>query len=106
MGKYAPLGTFLRRWKNKHDLDQLELTFADIERIIGALLPNSASKHDWWRNEASLERGHKQSRSWLEAGFEAHPLKGTERVRFRRRCSSLTQACEKVDVTSSGESTA
>jgi hypothetical protein len=85
MGKYAPLGAFLRRWKRKNEsADTVELTFADVERIIGALLPRSAATRDWWHNNHRTERGFVQSRAWLNAGFEAYPVDGSERVRFRR----------------------
>lgn len=86
MGKYDALGAFLRRWKIRNDADTVELTFTDIERIICGLLPNSADSTDWWRNEASDERGFVQCRAWLDAGFEARPVKGAERVEFHRRC--------------------
>ncbi len=85
MRKYQPLFVFLRRWKNKHAEPALELSFAEIERIINALLPNSAAVADWWRNEPSGERTGPQSRAWIEAGFDAHPMVTSERVRFRRR---------------------
>lgn len=85
MGKYAPLGAFLRRWKRKNvDADSVELSFADVERIIGALLPRGAARRDWWHNSHRTERGFVQSRAWLSAGFEAQPVDGVERVRFRK----------------------
>jgi len=83
MRKYRPLFVFLRRWKNKHGRHDLELSFAEIEGIINALLPNSATAAEWWGNEPTEERGCVQSRAWTEAGFEAHPIAGAERVRFR-----------------------
>ncbi|MBV2149812.1 hypothetical protein KRZ98_16320 [Sphingobium sp. AS12] len=85
MGKYAPLGAFLRRWKRKNaTADTVELTFADVERIIGAILPRGAISRDWWGNAPGDERGIVQCRAWLNAGFEAHPVEGAERVRFLR----------------------
>ncbi len=85
MGKYAPLGAFLRRWKRKNTTaTTVELTFADVERIIRALLPQGATAGDWWHNSLRTERGFIQSRAWLNAGFEAHKVDGAESVRFRR----------------------
>jgi len=85
MSKYAPLGAFLRRWKRKNgSADTVELTFADVERIIGALLPQGAATREWWHNHDRTERGFAQSRAWLNAGFEAHPVEGSERVLFRK----------------------
>jgi hypothetical protein len=85
MGKYAPLGAFLRRWKRKNaTATTVELTFTDVERIIGAILPRGAASSEWWHNVPDNERGFVQSRSWLDAGFEAYPVDGAECVRFCR----------------------
>lgn len=46
MGKYEPLRDHLRRRKS----DEFELTFAEIERVLGVMLPNSASRPQWWAN--------------------------------------------------------
>lgn len=105
MGKYEPLGIFLRRWKSKHDMDVVELSFAEIERIIRALLPNSARTREWWRNKPGNERGFIQCRSWLEAGFEAHLLEGRERVRFLKKVYFLSPKKEPCDDAISGNTT-
>lgn len=80
MGKYDALGAFLRRWKTRHEAADADLSFLDVERIIGALLPRGAHHPDWWRNQPDAV----QCRAWLEAGFEAHPFQEAERVRFSR----------------------
>ena len=80
MGKYTPLETYLRR---RRERQSVELTFDDIERIIGALLPNSAQNPDWWSNETTDPR-QVQCRSWREAGFRALVLDGEDRVQFVR----------------------
>lgn len=83
MAKYAPLGVFLKRWKRKNlDAETIELSFADIERIIGAMLPHGAVTDDWWGNEPGKDRGSVQCHAWLDAGFEAFLVDGSERVRF------------------------
>ena len=41
MGKYDPLRDHLRRQK----ADEFDLTFQEIERKLGAMLPNSAVSH-------------------------------------------------------------
>ena len=46
MSKYDPLYGHLRRQRQA----ELELTFAEIERILGAMLPNSADRPQWWAN--------------------------------------------------------
>jgi len=54
----------------------LELTFNDIEGIIGADLPASAHRHRaWWANDKT----HVHARAWMEAGWEV------ESVDFERK---------------------
>jgi len=61
--KYAPLRDYLLTSSK----DRVELSFDEIEEIIGASLPNSARTHrSWWANN---ER-HTQARNgWMAAGF-------------------------------------
>jgi DNA-binding transcriptional regulator YiaG len=63
--------------------DEVMLTFAQIERLIGAALPASARrKRAFWSNRGS--RGAQQAAPWIKAGYEtsAIDLEG-ERVTFR-----------------------
>ena len=78
--KYRPLYKFL----NSLDERQRQMSFAEIERIIGASLPPSARKHNaWWGNYRSKWR---QSWAWLDAGWQTrHPDFGAESVQFVRR---------------------
>ena len=80
MAKYAPLYRFLRR--RQHDED-LTLTFAEIERIIGGSLPKAAGKAEWWSNIPAAERREVQHDAWLDAGYLALPGP-KETVTFRR----------------------
>ena len=80
MAKYDPLEAYLRRRAGA----ELELSFADIERIVGAMLPNSASRPQWWANETDPASSHVQCRAWRHAGYDAFLLPG-ERVLFSRR---------------------
>jgi hypothetical protein len=60
------------------------LSFGDIEDILGAPLPSSAFQYAaWWENESNGR--HVQARSWLRAGFHAHPNVLSGRVTFFRR---------------------
>ena len=63
MGKYSPLGKFLKA----SGRERIEMPFKDIERILGSTLPHSARVHRaWWANHA----GHIQARDgWLAAGY-------------------------------------
>lgn len=81
MAKYDPLGRFLRR-QSGADVD---MSFADIERVIGGMLPKSAARPQWWANEIDPDNRHVQSRAWRSAGYDAFPIAGAEKVRFRRR---------------------
>lgn len=80
VGKYDPLGSYLARRGGA----ELELSFADIERIIGGMLPASASRPQWWANETDPESSHVQCAAWRTAGYNAFLLSG-ERVLFARR---------------------
>jgi hypothetical protein len=81
VAKYDPLYHHLRR----KGLSELEMSFADIEHVIKALLPKSAKRPQWWANEASEETTHVQCRAWRAAGYDAYLIERQERVRFRRR---------------------
>ena len=49
MGKYAPLKKYLANCGK----DEILMTFADMERIIGSPLPKSAvNRAEWWGNES------------------------------------------------------
>jgi len=80
MPKYTRLYDYLRRKPQPH----IELSFIQVERVIKAPLPNSASRPQWWANDASPESRHVQCKAWLDAGFEASLLPG-ERVLFTRK---------------------
>src|SRR5438034_4232194 len=58
-----------------------QLSFAEIETILGAKLPASAQRHPaWWSNSA----GNWYRRIWADAGFRAHARLLVERVEFYR----------------------
>lgn len=61
MSKYDALCTFLACSKQS----QIQLSFLQIEKIIGSALPGSAYEHAaWWANG-----GHSQAQAWENAGF-------------------------------------
>ena len=80
VAKYDPLETYLKRRAGT----ELELSFVDIERIIGAMLPNRASRSQWWANETNPASRHVQCHAWRNAGYDA-VLLPRERVLFTRR---------------------
>ena len=69
VSKYRPLLQYLA----KTDALFLKLSFAEIEKILGAPLPQSARRYfAWWANE---EDGmHVQAESWMDAGFQTEKL--------------------------------
>ena len=63
MSKYSPLADHLRGSRQ----NSVAMTFSDIERIIGAELPQSAFTHRaWWSNNPT---NNVMTRAWLEAGY-------------------------------------
>jgi hypothetical protein len=78
MSKYAPLGAFLRRQRS----DEVRMTFAQIERIIGTKLPPSTRYRAWWSNNAT---NSVMTKVWLEAGFKSEQVDlESRKVVFRR----------------------
>jgi hypothetical protein len=79
MGKYEPLGAFLR----KQRAQEVPLTFSEIEKIIGVKLPPKAQHHRaWWSNNSS---NNVMTRVWLESGFESTQVDlRSRRLVFRR----------------------
>lgn len=67
MSKYDGLGRFLREQKS----DVVPMTFADIERVTGAKLPNSKRYPAWWSNNAF---NNVMTKIWLDAGFHTEQV--------------------------------
>lgn len=79
--RYAPLAAWLQALPA--DQDSVELTFEEVERIIGVDLPLYARRHrSWWAND-SVSRV--QSQQWLNAGWRTSRVDMTEeKVVFSR----------------------
>ncbi|MNJ42451.1 hypothetical protein D3C77_374220 [compost metagenome] len=82
MAKYEPLIRYLRRQKAA----EVELSFRDIERIVGGLLPKASADLKWWRVEDSPS-ALPQQRAFAAAGYVPEPEMRAERVRFVRSAS-------------------
>ena len=80
MSKYEPLSVFLARQAR----DRVEISFKEVERVLGFKLPPSALEHrPWWANTGG---SHVQSKAWLEAGFETESVDmEARRLVFRRK---------------------
>jgi hypothetical protein len=79
MAKYDPLRRYLARQKTA----EVDLTFSEIERLIGALLPKRATQAGWWDDTSPGQTPSIQSAAWREARFRAE-LQPGDRVRFVR----------------------
>ena len=80
-GRYAALADWLQNQPGR--VDQVQLTFNQIEEIIKTDLPASARNHRaWWANDSV---SHNQSQLWLDAGWRSSFVNLTEgRVTFNR----------------------
>lgn len=80
-GRYAALADRLQSQPGR--VDQVQLTFKQVEEIIGANLPDSArSFRAWWANDSV---GHIHSQLWLDAGWRTTYVNLTDgRVTFSR----------------------
>jgi hypothetical protein len=79
MGRYDALGA----WLAKQSQSRVELSFSQIEAILGDPLPRSARRHQaWWANEESVDTRHVQCRSWLTEGWQASANLAAETVTF------------------------
>ncbi|THD45039.1 MAG: hypothetical protein E7774_08795 [Bradyrhizobium sp.] len=63
--KYQPLTQHLRTQR----ANSVTMSFSEIERVLGAKLPPSASSHRaWWSNNPT---NNVMTKAWLEAGFHS-----------------------------------
>ena len=83
MGKYQPLGQFLRDQRTS----EVPMTFREIEKITGVKLPPKAQHHRaWWSNNPS---NNVMTKVWLEAGFESAQVDIEARKLVFRRVASV-----------------
>ena len=80
-GRYAALADWLQSQPGR--VEQIPLTFNQIEEIIGSNLPDSARVfRAWWANDSV---GHSHSQLWLAAGWRTTYINLSEsRVTFSR----------------------
>ena len=92
MGKYEPLGTFLRNQR----VQEVQLTFNEIEKITGAKLPPKAQHHRaWWSNNSS---NNVMTKVWLEAGYESTRVDMSARKLVFRRVGKASATVAKAPV--------
>jgi hypothetical protein len=86
MGKYEPLGQFLRKQRT----NEVPLTFREIEKIIGVKLPPKAQHHRaWWSNNPD---NNVMTKVWLAAGFESAQVDMEGRKLVFRRAAKASEA--------------
>ena len=77
MSKYDVLGDYLRARVGRR---RVQLTFREIEQIIGDSLPAAAHKYRaWWANEVGPTT-HTQSHAWMENGWRVTEVDRSEGV--------------------------
>lgn len=71
MGKYDPLRDYLIKCGN----DEVTLSFADIESILGRALPPSASNYDaWWANITARSRSTAMPNRGIQPDTRRRPI--------------------------------
>jgi hypothetical protein len=75
--KYHPLFIYLR----ERGQDEITLTFAQIEKVLGEALPEGARiERGWWSNR---RRASPQAEAWLSAGYKVAAV-DHQAYRYRR----------------------
>ena len=79
MSKYSAL----RRQLEQEPGPSIEMTFGEIDHIIGGLPPSARRYSAWWSNER--EGKHVQAHAWMDAGWRVANVNLTaEKVRFNK----------------------
>ena len=83
--KYQALESYLA--SSPATIDEMTLSFEQIETIIGDRLPSSALNYrEWWANQSDITN-RTQAKAWITAGFvvdEVHQMNENSWVRFKR----------------------
>jgi hypothetical protein len=98
MGKYAPLGDYLRRQRTQ----EVPMTFAEIERVTGTKLPEKAQNYPaWWSNNPS---NNVMTKVWLAEGFRTEQVNiASRKLVFRRVRDKKESALSTAEPTNSKE---
>jgi hypothetical protein len=81
MSKYAALGDFL----SKQRAGRVQVSFGEIENIIGGKLPGSQRYPAWWSNNPM---NNSMTKVWLDAGFQTEQVDVAGRKLVFRRVSA------------------
>lgn len=67
MSKYEPLRHFLENMA----MNEVRMSFADVERVLGFKLPPSQNYRAWWSNNPN---NNVMTKEWLAAGYETEQV--------------------------------
>ena len=91
--KYEPLDLHLRSLGRS--LREVTLSFRDLERVLGAVLPPSAKTYRaWWGNQQNV-KNRPQAAAWMSTAFRVdavHPVTAGGWVRFERVGPSVSES--------------
>lgn len=79
----------LARYLEQIDADKINMTFDEIEAILGELLPGAAGKRAWWANSATNNHA---LNGWLDVGWETANVNMKERILDFVKMSQLSSA--------------
>lgn len=71
MGKYEPLKAFLSARKS----DELEISFAELESIVGPLPKSARASREWWAAESAV-----QALAWRSAGWSVSSVDQSKEI--------------------------
>ena len=92
MSKYQPLADYLSRLEE----NQVQMNFAQIERVAKLTLPKSAYDHStWWANSRTRDT-HGWAHLWLQAGWESYNLNLASRTIEFRRAGDVAEAVASI----------
>ncbi len=78
--KYEPLRDYLQ----KQTQAEFELSFVEIEEIVGFALPRTSQRARFWEKERNPEDAMPQRNAIRDGGYEATRLSDATGVRFRK----------------------
>ena len=83
MAKYDPLRVYLMLHDHlmQYGEREFEMTFMEIESVLGAALPPSSHRRNWWANRSSPQV---HGSAWRAAGYDASLIADADRVKFRK----------------------
>jgi len=78
MSKYGGLGDLLMRGGHS----EIVLTFAEIERASGVMLPDSARRPQYWANAQESRHIRGANKAVRAVGYRSFLIAGADKVRF------------------------